>query len=80
MLLAIELIVSEYKRFAACYIALVLNNQYGEAEEKKSNIESSYILLGLNNAPAKLMKYQEILLYSPTYADTVAINPTFCWE
>lgn len=57
VLLAIELMVSEYKRFAAYYTALVLNNQYDEAEREESDMETSYILLYINNALAKLMKY-----------------------
>lgn len=77
---AIELMVSEYKRFAAHYTALVLNNQYGEAEGEESDMETSYILLCINNALAKLMKYQELLPHSPAYAAAVAMNPTLRWE
>lgn len=80
MLPAIELMVSEYKRFATHYTALVLNNQYGEAKGEESDIETSYILLCINNALAKLMKYQELLPHSLAYATAVAMNPTFCWE
>lgn len=80
MLPAIELMVSEYKRFATHYTALVLNNQYNEAEGEESDIETSYTLLYINNVLAKLMKYQELLPHSLVYAVAVVMNPTFCWE
>lgn len=53
----IKLIVSEYKRFATHYTAMVLNNQYGKAEEEESDMETRYILLYINKALAKLIKY-----------------------
>lgn len=37
----------------------------------------NYILLFINNDLAKLIKYQDILYYSPTYADIIAINLIF---
>ena len=72
--------VSEYKRFATQYSALALHNQYSEVEGEASDMESNYILLCINNALAKLMKYQELLPHSPAYAAAVVMNPTLCWQ
>lgn len=80
VLSAIELMVSEYKRFAAQYSALALHNQYSEVNREDFHMESNYILLCINNALAKLMKYQELLPHSPAYAAAVAMNPTLCWQ
>lgn len=76
----IELMVSEYKRFAAHYIVLVFNNKYDEAEREKSDMKTSYILLFINNTLVKLIKYQELLSHSPAYAPAVTINLSFYWE
>lgn len=80
VLLAIELMVSEYKKFATQYLALALHNQYGEIEGEDSDMESNYILLCINNAFAKLMKYQEFLSHFPAYTTAVVMNPTLCWQ
>ena len=73
---AIELLVSEYKDFAARYTALALS-QEGEVD---SEMEYSHILLCISNALNKLMKYQELLPQSPVYAASVAMNPTLRWQ
>ena len=78
MFSAIELIVLEYKRFITHYIALVLNNQYGKAGKKKSDLKTSYILLYINNALTKLIKYQELLSHFPVYATAIAMNLLIC--
>lgn len=77
---AIELMVTEYRRFAAQYTALAIHNQYGEVEEGDSDKETNFILVCINNALAKLMKYQELLSQSPAYATAVAMNPTLRWQ
>lgn len=77
---AIELMVTEYRRFAAQYTALAIHNQYGAVEEGDSDKETNFILVCNNNALAKLMKYQELLSQSPAYAAAVAMNPTLRWQ
>lgn len=71
---AIELLVSEYKDFAARYTAFALS-QEGEVD---FDMEYSHILLCISNALNKLIKYQELLPQSPAYAALVAMNPTLC--
>lgn len=77
---AIELLVSEYKKYGSHYTALVLNNRVSEAEGEKPDMEFSYILLCVKNALSKLMKYQGVLPQSPVYAAAITMNPTLCWQ
>lgn len=50
VLLAIKLVVTEYKRFATQYTALAIHNYYGEVEEGNSDMKTNFILLFINNA------------------------------
>lgn len=76
---AIELLVTEYKKYDSHYTALVLNNRVLEAKREEPDMEYSYILLCVKNALNKLMKYQELLPQLPVYAAAITINPTFHW-
>lgn len=69
---AIELLVSEYKRFSEQYTALALSVEGSEIENP--DMEYSHILLCINNALHKLMKYQKLLPQPPAYAAAVAMN------
>lgn len=75
---AIELLVSEYKRFSEQYTALALSVEGSEIENP--DMEYSHILLCINNALHKLMKYQKLLPQSPAYAAAVAMNSTLRWH
>lgn len=77
---AIELLVSEYKRFAKQYTALALSNEGSEVEGENSDMEYSHILLCINNALHKLIKYQGLLPHSPAYAAAIAMNLTLRWH
>lgn len=77
---AIELLVSEYKNFAARYTALALSNQEAEAAGLDFDMEYSHLLPCINNALNKLIKYHELLPHSPAYAASVAMNPTLRWQ
>ena len=70
--------VSEYKRFAAQYIALAIHTQHSKLEREESDIETNFILLYINNVLAKLMKNQELLSHFFAYATTIIMNPIFC--
>lgn len=76
---AIELLVLEYKRFFEQYTALALSVE-GSEVENSPDMEYSYILLCINNALHKLIKYQKLLSQSPAYAAAVAMNPTLRWH
>lgn len=75
---AIELLVSEHKRFSEQYTALALSVEGSENENP--DMEYSHILLCINNALHKLMKYQKLLPQSPAYAAAVAMNSTLRWH
>lgn len=64
---AIELLVSDYMKYASHYTALFLNNQYSDAEGRGSGMGYNYILLCVNSTLSKLMKYQDLLTQSPGY-------------
>lgn len=72
---ALELLVSEYKRFAAHYSAGIVNSQHYEVEGEEPDMKYNYILLSVNNALSKLEKYQKLLPQSPAYAASITMNP-----
>lgn len=77
---AIELLVSEYKRFAKQYTTLALSNEGSEVEKENSDMEYSHILLCINNVLHKLIKYQGLLPHFLAYAAAVAMNPILRWH
>lgn len=77
-MLAIELLISEYKQFSEQYIALALSIESSEIENL--DIEYNYILLCINNALYKLMEYQKFLPQSLKYIVVIAMNLTLRWQ
>lgn len=80
IVLAIKLLLLEYKKFISYCIAFILSNSYLEAEREKSDEKYNYISLYFNNILGKLIKYQELLLELPAYIAFIATNLTFCWR